>query len=401
MDKKIFLFLASLLAGTAVYSQVTSMDADVDAELNQLYSGQAVGSAGSVPQQNLQLPPAAPAPAQSVSQAPVYQAAPVTQQSALMQIQKQPTTLIEASPLTESRAEAIRKGRQEEELRTEAKIVEKLEQSRMEDEKKRAAILFGDKFDALQNSHQAPPAPVAPLQAPVQPMQAPLAPAPAPAPIILQNEKEDTRDVVREEIRAALDDEKNAITAPVEVRYFGGTVGITEYPDTSEIKSNFAFGAAFGTRYDQLLVEGSFLYSNATVDIINYARGRMTDSYDVNQYTGAMSAKYQMFSGVVRPVIGGTIAYSYRRFTLNNNNYYYGSSGSEDTGNSHAVDLGVIGGADLEFSPKFSLGAEFKYMFNLSSRVNAKYPNSTYGYVGTPIEKLNYYVMGLTARVNF
>ena len=104
-----------------------------------------------------------------------------------------------------------------------------------------------------------------------------------------------------------------------------------------------------------------------------------------------------MLGGVVRPVLGGLIAYSYRKFTLTN-----GLMGqSEDTGYSHAVDLGVNAGVDIEFSPKFSLGLDMKYMFNMSSRVTSNYQNSSYGYVGTPIEKLQYYIAGISARVNF
>lgn len=395
MKSKYVLIAAAAMLALNGRAQVTSVDAEVDAELNQLYSGQA----GAVTTQRAQPVQQAPVYQQAVQQAPqpVYQQ-PITQQSALMQIQKQPTTLIEASPLTESRADSLRKGRQEEEVRTEARIVEKLESSRLEDEKRRASILFGDKFDSLQNHQQAAPLAPAVQPAPLlqQPQQA--APvAPAPQPIIIQQEaKEDTRDVVREEIRAALDAENNAVTSPVEVRYFGGFVGITEYPDVKNIKSNYSLGAAFGTKYDQLIVEGSFLYSNFTADINNYYRYSV-DNYDINQYTGAMTAKYQMFAGIIRPVLGGTIAYSYRKFTLTNSR----NGVSEDTGNSHAVDLGVVTGADLEFSPKVSIGLDFRYLFNLSSRVNANYANSTYGYVGTPVEKLSYYVMGIVGRVNF
>ena len=59
--------------------------------------------------------------------------------------------------------------RQDEEMKTESRIVEKLEQSRMEDEKKRASVLFGDKFDNLQNAPAAQTAPqMAPAPQPVK-----------------------------------------------------------------------------------------------------------------------------------------------------------------------------------------------------------------------------------------
>src|SRR5690606_2509930 len=66
-------------------------------------------------------------------------------------VQTQPTTVIQANPLTESRADKLRRQRQNLELETELKIVEQLESSRMEDEKQRAGVLFGNKFNELEN----------------------------------------------------------------------------------------------------------------------------------------------------------------------------------------------------------------------------------------------------------
>ena len=60
----------------------------------------------------------------------------------------QPTTVVEAAPVTESKAELMRKARQGEEVKTEQKIVEKLEESRLREEQQRAERLFGNKLDA-------------------------------------------------------------------------------------------------------------------------------------------------------------------------------------------------------------------------------------------------------------
>lgn len=371
MKAKYIVLLAALVLATKGMAEVTSVDADVDAELNNMYTGQQSQS-GTVSVQTI-----------------VQQPTQTTQQSALAQVQKQPTTLIEASPLSETRADSIRKSRQDEELKTEARIVEKLEQSRMEDEKKRSAVLFGDRFNQMNNQQQIQQPEM--MQQPVQ--QVVQQPAPVQQPIIIQ-QQESTRDVVREEIRAALEAEESAVTAPVEVKYFGAVVGISEYPDVKNVKSNYTLGATFGSKYDSMMLEGTFLLSNYSADIRNYA-SNFTDSYDINQYQTAIAAKYQLFAGIVRPVVGATIAYSYRKFSQTN----FGVN--EDTGNSHAIDLGIIGGVDLELTQKMAIGLEYKYMFNLSSRVNANYNNSTYGYVGTPIEKLQYYIMAITGRVNF
>lgn len=364
-------FVLSNLAYAQVESQ--SIDHEVDAEIDSLYTPSAKQAqprqGNAVVTQTIVVP-------QQQAQQPAYQ--------------KQPTTFIEASPLSDSKADMIRKNRQDEEMRTETRIVEKLEQSRMEDEKKRASVLFGDKFDKLQNNEQQVQ-PAAPVQQ--QPAQ----------PVYIEPKETLSRDAVREEVRAALKEDETAVTAPVESRYFAGIAGIGEYPDVKNVKGNYSLGAAFGTRYDEyLLVEGSFLMSNYAVDLKNnsyvHSYGTVIDSYEVNQYQGAIAAKYQLLGGMIRPVLGGLIAYSYRKFTLTNG---FSGAQNQDTGYSHAVDLGVVTGVDVEFSQRFSLGLDLKYMFNMSSRVTAEYANSSYGYMGTPIEKLQYYIAGISARVNF
>ena len=265
------LLMLALVSSTIAHAQVEShaIDNEVDAEIDSLY----------VPQTN------------KVTQSRSRQGNAVVNQTVVVpqqqsNYQKQPTTFIEASPLSDSKAATIRKNRQNEEMNTETRIVEKLEQSRMEDEKRRAAVLFGDKFDHLQNGQNAAPVQQAPLAEPVQQAQ----PVQQPQPVYIEPKETLTRDAVREEVRAALSDDVTAVSAPTETRYFAGIAGIGEYPDVKNVKGNYSLGAAFGTRYDYLLVEGSFLMSNYTVDLNNYGSGNgfgggygRLDSYDVNQ----------------------------------------------------------------------------------------------------------------------
>jgi hypothetical protein len=328
---------------------------------------------------------AAPQPASR--QAVVTQTVIVPQQQA---VQKQPTTVVEASPLSDSRADNIRRSRQDEEMRTESKIVEKLEQSRMEDEKKRAAVLFGDKFETLQNSQAQPAAAVAqPVQAPATQIQ--------PQPIVIQQNETLTRDAVREEMRAVLDENEKAVVPLLQQKYFSGVAGIAQYPDIKAIQGNYSLGAAFGTRYDYFLVEGGFLFSNYGILGASYLDNnnfvRMAD-FEMNQYQGMLAAKYQLLSGFVRPVLGGLVSYSYRSYSATTSTTY-GSAGTE-FGTSHAIDLGVIAGVDLEFNDKMSVGVDMKYMFNMSSRING----SSVGGAVLP-EKAQYYITSLVARVNF
>ncbi|MFZ3229374.1 MAG: hypothetical protein WA160_04155 [Pseudobdellovibrio sp.] len=374
-----------LCASVLAQVQSQNIDMDVDSEIDQLYQA---------PVKKVAKPVGSTVFTQTVMM-PQQQSQVQSQQ----QVQKQPTTLIEASPLSDSKADTIRKNRQDEEMKTETRIVEKLEQSRMEDEKKRAAVLFGDKFDNLQNSSAAQSAvQVAPAPMPIQPVYIEQKKEAAPE-VVIEPRETLSRDAVREEVRAALEDDSKAIITPVETRYFSGYAGIGEYPDVKNVKGNYSLGAAFGTRFDYFMVEGAFIMSNYGVDVNNYAsvNGYRVDSYDVNQYQGSLAAKYQMLGGFVRPVLGGVIAYSYRKYALTNN--YVNSS--QDTGSSNAIDLGIIAGVDLEFNSKVSIGFDFKYMFNMSSRITSNYSNSSYGYIGTPLEKLQYYTSGIVARVNF
>lgn len=400
--KKYFYLLAALSIAPN-FALAQSIESDVDAELDQMYSN-AQATQASEPQSNGAISNTAP-----VSGQPIYilnQATPTSTASAQVQqtqVQKQPTTVIEASPLSESRAEQIRRARQDAETQTEQRIVEKLEQSRMEDEKKRANVLFGDKFNQM-NEQQQPVQQVQPVQ--VQPVYV----QPAPVPVQQVSEpKEDTRDIIREELAAALKAEDEATMVPLETHYVGGILGIGDYPDTKQVKGNYALGVAFGTKFDNFVVEGSFLYSNYTVEGQGYytaggygypyANGvYVPDSIDVQQYAGQLAAKVQLFSGIIKPVFGGLVSYSYRGFSWDNKTFGYVN---DTKANSHAIDVGVIAGADLEFNPKYSLGVDFRYMWNLSSRVNGGNTWMAGPQYGSQIEKLQYYVMSLVGRVNF
>lgn len=409
--KKYFYILAALSIAPS-FALAQSLESDVDAELDQMYS-----SVQAAPVQAPVQPVAPAVPVTAVGGQPIYilnQATPTSNaQLQQTQVQKQPTTFIEAAPLGDSRAEQMRRTRQDAEIQTEQRIVEKLEQSRMEDEKKRANVLFGEKFNQLNSNDQQQP--VVPVQ------QQPVYVAPAPVQPIqvqqVQRAEENTRDIIREELSAALRAEEEAPLAPLETKYVAGVLGIGDYPDTRQVQGNYALGVAFGTKYDSFVVEGSFLYSNYTVNGQGYYTGGsgygypysnpygyanggvyIPDSIDVQQYSGSLAAKVQLFSGIIKPVFGGLVSYSYRGYAWDNKLFGYVN---DTKANSSAIDVGAVVGADLEFSPKYSLGLDYRYMWNLSSRVNGGNTWMAGPQYGTQLEKLQYYVMSLVARVNF
>lgn len=412
----LILAVIALLPGLSMAQE--GFENDIDAELEQ------VTAPKTGPQSALGSPAgAAIAPQGNMNGSqPIYilnQATPTANsQVQQSQIQKQPQVDIQASPLTKSRAEQIRDARQQAEVETENKIVEKLESSRMEDERRRADVLFGGSFDKLsnQNNIQAQNVNLNQQQAvqqqvPVQVVQ-PVQVAPVKEEKKHEHDEEDTRDLIRQEIQAAMKVEETLPEPVSQQKYFGAFVGMGDYPDVRNVKGNYSVGAQFGTKFDNsYAVEGTFTYSDYQVEEPTAGMYMPTYGYyvprlvDVHQYSGSLAVKYLLFDAMVRPVIGGLMQYSYRTFAWSEDQYYggYNSGGNEAT--SHAFDIGVVTGADIEFSKTWSLGLDFRYMWNLASRVNlgnqAQFLTSSQFGAGTPIEKLQYYTLNLVARVNF
>jgi len=373
--------IAMLAIASVSHAQVgsESLSAEVDAEIDRMYSAPTIQSAQ-------------PQAVQTVIVAP--RAA----------VQKQPVTLVEASPLSTSNAESIRKNRQEEEMKTETRIVEKLELSSMEDEKKRAQILFGDKFDALNNKEQVAAPAVAesavPVVAPSSNVQA--------QPIIIQSQDSLTRADVAQEVRAALDEDKatendEASTNLFDKKYFSAQAGVPQYADSQAIRGNYSAGIGVGTQNDYLQVEGGFIYSNYNLDALyclnQFGCGNGFSQFGfapfiMNQYQTYLSAKFQIMSGSIRPNLGGLLSYSHRTYETNAFTIL-GPAGTR-TGSSGAVDLGITAGVDIALNQRFSLGADLKYMFNMSTNINGNTVNGA----AVP-ERLNYYLLGVAAKMAF
>jgi hypothetical protein len=417
----------------------SSLDEEVNAELDRMYQGggsqaQAAPAAKITPQV-IQQPVAAPAQA---SQAQGVQVTVVPVQAAPMAVApqavaiptvapseplKQPTTVIEATPLVESKAEKLRKSRADAELSTEQGIVEKLEQSRLEDEKKRAEVLFGDKFNTLMNQGQPQPAPVAapapapmlapiPVVVPEQIVETPVVAAP------IVEEKKDpglAREEVRAEISTAIADLKKEQEAakPKSQTYMSLMAGSSDYPDAVNVKPQYSFGIGIGRQLDDhLVLEGSFQYSNFDVEQRqlngSYYSGSCYYDYqgncypritEMNQYSTGALVKYQILSGMFRPEVGGLMSYTYRTFT----DKQFGLS--DATVASHALDLGIMGGFTVALTESFSIGLDMRYMWNMTNKVEATALQKSALYQGysqdTPIEQLSYWNSSIVGRATF
>jgi len=409
--------LLMLTLPSAVWAQ-KSFDDEVNGELDRMYQQQLRNQgSGTVPTAGGQ---ASPQTVQvNVQSPPAAQAVQIPSQTA---VQKQPTTVIEAAPLTESRVEKMRRARQESELQTEQKIVEKLELSRIEDERRRSEILFGDKFNQMQNGvNKSEPTAAPVVQAPIPPAAgAPAAPAtltPAPAtpiPVMVMNPpptevKDDSekaesmdRDSVRSEISAALADEKAKAEAAKGGRktYMSLLGGVDSY-NNNNVTSQYALGLGVGTRLNEkIMFEGQFNYSAVQVGLPTFldpSTGRYFYGLktDVRQYQGVVLMKYAMSSGSFRPLVGAAAAYSYRVYDASNAGLTnYGAT-------SNAIDFGVLGGADFDLSENMAIGFEARYMWNLSNQIQANNNSSNSQSGGTSLESLGYAIIGVTAKVTF
>lgn len=410
MKRSLLLVSMLSLAPAILYAQ-TGVDTDIDAELEQ------ISAARTAPQVAPRSATGATLAPQGSPRQPIYivnQTTPTANaQVQTAQVQQQPQVDVVAAPLTKSRAEQIREARQQAEVNTENKIVEKLEQSRIDDEKKRANVLFGEPFNQLSNQNNIQAQNVNVNQQNAVQQAAVVAPVVAPPVVVAPVPPVDDRERIREEVRLAMKTETKEPEEVLQTRYFGAMAGIAEYPDVSNVQGNYSLGASFGSVYDGVLaVEGNFTYSNFTVD--QYRAGYYDPYYnvliprqvDAHQYAGALAVKYIFLDGMIKPIVGGALQYSYRTYNWSNDQYGYGYNGSGSKGGdatSHAVDIGGLAGVDIAFNKKFTLGVEFRYMWNLASRVTGGSNANWFvnGYNEKPIEKLQYYTMGVVGRVNF
>lgn len=388
-----------------------SFDEEVNSELEKMSAQakpQATASGTTASPQvqiNVQSAPQASASNTTRQETATIAAAPVSQTQTAPVVQ--PTTVIESTPLTESKAEALRKSRQDAEVATEQKIVEKLEASRLEDEKRRANELFGQKKEEVKAEAKAevvvvPAATPAPVVAPAPVVVvAPVAtPAPEVAPVVVAPVAAPVNASVMEVQEEAKQEESKT--------YVSGILGTGNYPDVQNVKGKYAVGVAFGSKSDdRFAFEGSFMFSQYDVEQ-RFGGGVFPGPYGVeyypritqmNTYQGSIAGKYSIMNGTFRPVVGAVGTYSYRTFrdTQFGNPSYQAQS--------NAIDLGLIAGFDVAVSKKFSVGLDYRYMMNLTSwasdsTLQRSFARSVYG-SDTPIEQLNYQQISIIGTTTF
>lgn len=340
-----------------------------------------------------------------------------TKKVTMLPAQKQPVTFVEATPLSVSHADDIRRKRQDEEMRTESKIVEKLEQSRMEDERRRAEALFGGRMD----QQQQPAQPTAIEQEVTAEEKSEKAVATEVAQPMVFGQTQTTNESQNESQTDIRDLEKS--DSFFNSKFVGLTAGVPAYPDYQNIKGNYNVGIKFGMGHDrfifevgasmaQFVLEDSYygFGPNSSAGQYNYVNNFAANSvvsnradFELKQYSGSLGGRYQILDGFIRPNVGGEFVYSYRQYSSLERTAEINSFGAvtylpEGTnyGNSHALDFGVLAGVDLAINPSFTIGADFKYLINIANRINGENSSS-----GTPLEKLSHFVGGLSATFQF
>lgn len=316
----------------------------------------------------------------------------VGQNQGLYSAQEQPMTHVEAAPLSASRADLLRKKRQEVEVHTENKIVEKLEDSRIQDETDRADRLFGERFHRAPDRNDK-----VEINQPV--VVAPVAP-PAPSQIVVVKEPAPPTPPPQEErTKQRQNDSETGV-------YVFGQAGIAEYPNAVNVEGNGAVGVAVGVDVsERLSVEGNFLFSRYDIRDGYWRNYDYFDDYDyyslykeLDQYGFQAAIKYNLLPGRFKPYIGGAIGYTYRVYTDRDHSRYYGSD--DDTASSNAFDAGVLIGGVVAINDSFGLGAEMKYMANLDYKTNSGILDDVYE-DGNPLEKEDYYTLSVFGRFNF
>lgn len=399
------LFGVNFLVMPLGYAQ-ESMDLQVDEEFNRVYDKYQTTSPNGA---NIVATPAAELP----------RSAEVPQSYG-----SQPPVNVTGTPLNESRADQLRRSRQNMEVQTEQKIVEQLESARMDAEKQRAdeaAKLFNKKEEA-KPVVVPPPAPVAPAE----PVRVVIE-TPPPAPPAKSEEVQTVRDEIRD-ISNELKAHVEAEDTPPPINYIHAIIGLSEYENIKNVRGNYSVGIGFGTEVrERVIAEGSFIYSSYDIERVDREWPQiyrpdyhLTGVFqELNQYNFQGAIKYQILDGRIRPNVGALASYVYRKYgnikypnsyyRLGYNpygSYYYPNAYSNfeygEIKSSHAIDLGLLLGVDVTMTDGFAIGVDVRYMTNLYNRLETAQPVSiTRGPQGSIIEDKSYYQFGLSGQFTF
>lgn len=289
-----------------------------------------------------------------------------------------------------ARANEIRRARKDMEIGTEQKMIEKIEWSRIEDEKDRNDRLFGNRLDKKYDNSNPygdnydSKKEVVVVEKPVYQQVSPV-----PAPVYKEEIK-----VVEDTSYSLLSDSKS---------YIAPTIGWMSHPSAVNVDSATTFGVSMGTLMSSgVSVEGGISYASFTMedyDVVTFLG--QPGQKEVSQYGLNAAVKYNFSAGRISPNIGALLGYSYRDYTETR-------ALSEGTTSSSAVDAGVSAGVDFRISSAFSLGVEYRIMKNIwndrednNNTVSSLYSPYALTQNREKLEEVGYQQFGVNAKFNF
>ena len=292
------------------------------------------------------------------------------------------------------RANEIRRARKDLEMGTETKMIEKIEWSRIEDEKDRSDRLFGNRLDKKKydnhydnnyENNYKPEKEVVIIEKPT-----PVVPY-APAPVY----KEEYKNEVKSDYSYIAESKS----------YLSPTVGWMTHPSAVNVDEATTFGIAAGTVFSSgVAVEMGLNYANFTMDDYDvYTFNGLPGQKEVDQYSLNGAVRYNFMVGRIVPNVGALLGYSYR-------DYNETRAFSQGTTSSSAVDAGVSLGVDFKLTQNFSLGVEYRVMRNIwndrEDQDNNQVSPLFYGPFATAqnrekLEEVGYQQFGVNAKFSF
>lgn len=293
---------------------------------------------------------------------------------------QQEEQLVKASPI-ESPIDKKRDDRLLEEKKTEEMVREKIEDDRSEAEKKRRKKLI-NKLNGQSDDSSTGQGVHTPTVVPT--------PIVIPAPVEASNKREQEMTQVQSIVGIGV---SNYIdTANVKGTYSVSLdLGIS-FPSEDTVYlgqlsgSQFVFniGGMFSS-YDMEKIPGLTGGPVGTVYTVPYPR-----VFELREISGSVGLKYYLLNGRVRPSVGALGIYTHR--TYKDDSVFLDQF---DGDTSHAFDMGLTTGVDIALAKAITVGAELRYIFNLSYRTNDDFRSVIYSdyspFGARPIESIDRY----------
>ena len=199
----------------------------------------------------------------------------------------------------------------------------------------------------------------------------------------------------------------NKVSAPIKKAdeemefYVSGGGGVTVFSEAENIRNGMNANVSIGVKFPKnWLFEVGFIYSDFKLDNYFYhPASSLQRDIDcsicrVREYAGVLNVRYHLFAQTLRPFIGFSGLYRYRDYQEDNYQRYHLYSSS-----SHGMDMGVNTGIDFAFNQKIIVGAEFRYMINLTNSISNNPYNGYYRFsYERSSDDFSYFTFGLNAK---